>query len=318
MQEVEFANHANNGALVPLRTSALRATQGSLGAPEQDPDAVEEALSLDRPTRRLIQEGLRNEGFDPGAPDGLFGRRTRSAIRQWQETRGVPPTGYLSLADTQLLAPTGAVAPSETDAIAATALSADTELTARDADGSTATQVTDPANQNSSVVEGLRATEVNPRPEPEPNREESTLPSPSETGQLPPAILVDRHLVRVERLLAENDARTAHRLMDEIIRLQQEHDLVLPDDFDFQYAQVAFRAGRTETAIDSLNEYLVTAGRDGEFYRDALALLDSAEETLRDEDAERRRVDVARRHAEARQHRGVAWRTSATNRWGHS
>ena len=34
---------------------------------------------LDRSTRRLIQQGLRNEGFDPGTPDGLFGpgRATR-------------------------------------------------------------------------------------------------------------------------------------------------------------------------------------------------------------------------------------------------
>ncbi len=46
----------------------------------QDPSAVEAALELDRPTRRLIQRGLRNEGFDPGPPDGLFGPLTRAAI----------------------------------------------------------------------------------------------------------------------------------------------------------------------------------------------------------------------------------------------
>ena len=38
------------------------------------------ALGLDRPTRRLIQQELRNEGFNPGAPDGLFGPRTRAAF----------------------------------------------------------------------------------------------------------------------------------------------------------------------------------------------------------------------------------------------
>ena len=63
--------------------------------------------------------------------------------------------------------------------------------------------------------------------------------------------------------------------MHEILALQEEHDLVLQDDF-FQYAQVAYEAGRTETAIASLNEYLVAAGREGEFYREALELLDSA------------------------------------------
>ena len=92
--------------------------------------------------------------------------------------------------------------------------------------------------------------------------------------KLPPEILLDRHLLRAERLLAAGDPAGALEAMNEILALQDEHDLVLPDDFDFQYAQVAYAAGRTETAIASLNEYLVAAGREGEFYRQALELLD--------------------------------------------
>ena len=41
----------------------------------QDAEAIEAELGLDRPTRPLIQRGLAAEGFDPGAPDGLFGPR---------------------------------------------------------------------------------------------------------------------------------------------------------------------------------------------------------------------------------------------------
>ena len=63
----------------------------------QDPAAVEAALSLHRPTRRLIQQGLSNEGFDAGAPDGLFGPRTRAAIRAWQAARDEPQIGYLDV-----------------------------------------------------------------------------------------------------------------------------------------------------------------------------------------------------------------------------
>ena len=48
-----------------------------LPAAAQSAAEAETALELDRPSRRLIQQGLRNEGFDPGAPDGLFGPRTR-------------------------------------------------------------------------------------------------------------------------------------------------------------------------------------------------------------------------------------------------
>ena len=74
----------------------------------QDPSAVEAVLGFDRPTRRLIQQGLGNEGFDPGVPDGLFGPRTRAAVRAWQAAReqaealraaGSPPAAVASDAE---------------------------------------------------------------------------------------------------------------------------------------------------------------------------------------------------------------------------
>ena len=120
-------------------------------------------------------------------------------------------------------------------------------------------------------------------------------------AQLPPEILVDRHLVRVDRLLANDDYGTALAVMEEIVALQRQHELVLPEEFHFQHAQVAFAAGLTETAIAAVNEYLVTAGRDGDFYREALELLDTAEETLERADVEQRRVRAERQRAEARQ-----------------
>ena len=94
--------------------------------------------------------------------------------------------------------------------------------------------------------------------------------------------------------------------MNEIVALQREHALTLPAEFHFKYAQVAFAAGLAETAVSSLNEYLLTAGRDGDFYRDALDLLDSAEEAVRRADAERRRAEVARQRAEEERRRVVA------------
>ena len=62
----------------------------------EDDAAVETALGLTRADRRLIQSGLAAQGFDPGPADGVFGRRTRAAIGQWQAARGVEPTGYLN------------------------------------------------------------------------------------------------------------------------------------------------------------------------------------------------------------------------------
>ena len=120
---------------------------------------------------------------------------------------------------------------------------------------------------------------------------------PATATQLPPEIMVDRYLVRVDRLLAADDPGAALKAMNEILALQEEHDLELANDFPFRYARVAFAAGRTETAIASLNEYLVATGREGEFYREALQLLDSAEVRLAREAVERRRAEAERGRA---------------------
>ena len=69
---------------------------------------VEEGLSLDRAARRQIQQGLAAGGFDPGGADGLFGPRTRAAIRRWQSSRGARSTGYLDGASAEALRSTGA------------------------------------------------------------------------------------------------------------------------------------------------------------------------------------------------------------------
>ena len=66
---------------------------------------VEEGLGLDRSARREIQEGLQAGGFDPGGADGMFGPRTRAAIRSWQSSQGVRATGYLDGASVAGLRP---------------------------------------------------------------------------------------------------------------------------------------------------------------------------------------------------------------------
>ena len=64
-------------------------------SPSPSVEEVEASVGLDRARRKRIQMGLRALGFNPGAPDGLFGPRTREAIGQWQSSRGEPSTGYL-------------------------------------------------------------------------------------------------------------------------------------------------------------------------------------------------------------------------------
>lgn len=45
---------------------------------------------------RELQELLNSQGFDSGEPDGRVGRQTRSAIRAYQEAKGLPMDGYAS------------------------------------------------------------------------------------------------------------------------------------------------------------------------------------------------------------------------------
>ena len=66
---------------------------------------VEEGLGLGRAARGEVQEGLQAAGFDPGVADGMFGPRTRAAIRNWQASRGAPATGYLDGASAAALRP---------------------------------------------------------------------------------------------------------------------------------------------------------------------------------------------------------------------
>ena len=96
-------------AALPVVLALLHTPPGGAVFPSGLPAAAQSAaqaetsLELDRPSRRLIQQGLRNEGFDPGTPDGLFGPRTRGAIRAWQAARGQAATGYLDGAQAELL-----------------------------------------------------------------------------------------------------------------------------------------------------------------------------------------------------------------------
>ena len=79
---------------------------------------VEEGLNLDLAARRQIQQGLAAGGFNPGGADGLFGPRTRAAIRRWQSSRGARSTGYLDGASAEALRTAGGAGPAVTAAAA--------------------------------------------------------------------------------------------------------------------------------------------------------------------------------------------------------
>ena len=113
---------------------------------------VEEGLGLDRAARRAIQEGLQAAGYDPGGADGMFGPRTRSAIRRWQTSRGARTTGYLDGASVASLRPSVAGQPTFRQREPAGAVAASSAATAARPAVSAAQQQPSPA---SAELEGL-------------------------------------------------------------------------------------------------------------------------------------------------------------------
>lgn len=81
------------------RLSAMVAPTASMQPPlpphfAADP-STEAALELDRSDRAEVQRRLALAGFNPQGADGVFGPRTRVAIREAQAAWGYPTTGYL-------------------------------------------------------------------------------------------------------------------------------------------------------------------------------------------------------------------------------
>ena len=92
---------------------AAAGTSGSADAPTSptatadSAAALERSLALTPAQKRAIQRGLAAEGLEPGPPDGVFGSRTREAIRLWQDGAGPAPTGYLTRLEAERLGAAG-------------------------------------------------------------------------------------------------------------------------------------------------------------------------------------------------------------------
>ena len=100
-----------DGTFEVLARNRLKRLEGGSAAPgtpapapvAPTPEDVESSLVFERDDRRLIQRGLASLGWEPGLADGLFGPRTRGAIRGYQEAKGFEATGYLTAEQSQAL-----------------------------------------------------------------------------------------------------------------------------------------------------------------------------------------------------------------------
>jgi len=92
-----FANFSmilkyNNAASYALAVSLL--ADRMAGAPPLRHAWPRDERAMSRSERITFQSDLLKLGFDPGTADGVLGRRTRGALRQYQKSKSLPADGF--------------------------------------------------------------------------------------------------------------------------------------------------------------------------------------------------------------------------------
>ena len=93
------------------------------------------------------------------------------------------------------------------------------------------------------------------------------------SAQLPPEIRADAYLLQAEQAIRNGDIFRAQAAIQNILRLQKEHELDLSDEFHFRYAKAADAVDLSDQALEAVLKYLVASGREGQHYVEALALM---------------------------------------------
>ncbi|RYG10807.1 MAG: lytic murein transglycosylase, partial [Burkholderiales bacterium] len=82
----------NNSTSYALAVGLL--SQALAGGPTVQAAWPRDVPPLSRSQLLALQTALNTRGFDSGTPDGVVGPATRSAIRRYQQTAGMPADGY--------------------------------------------------------------------------------------------------------------------------------------------------------------------------------------------------------------------------------
>jgi peptidoglycan hydrolase-like protein with peptidoglycan-binding domain len=79
----------------PRGSRPVNPEQSRPGASENVPAARSAAQELSTNDMKLVQQRLREKGYDPGTINGTADETTRAAIRKFQQDQGVPVTGTI-------------------------------------------------------------------------------------------------------------------------------------------------------------------------------------------------------------------------------
>ncbi len=95
-----YVNRYPNGRFVNEAEAQIEAI---LAEPNRAARLAEEALGLNRSARRAVQSNLTLLNYNTRGVDGIFGRGSRGAITNWQQSNGFPQTSYLTQDQVSLL-----------------------------------------------------------------------------------------------------------------------------------------------------------------------------------------------------------------------
>ncbi len=102
----------------------------------------------------------------------------------------------------------------------------------------------------------------------------SGISTPS-SAQLPPEIMADAYLLQVEQAVRDGDLDRGRTVIHKIRTLKNQNELDLEVEFYYRYGKAADALGMSDVALDSVVKYLAAAGREGQHYGEALALMNS-------------------------------------------
>ena len=103
---------SGGGSWEPSEESRGESDKGLSQVPGGDQAPADHAaegagLGLTAEGKVLVQTGLAAMNYEVGPADGIFGKKTRSAIRAWQEAQGSAGTGYLTKEQAEALRQAG-------------------------------------------------------------------------------------------------------------------------------------------------------------------------------------------------------------------
>ncbi len=90
-----LARSALAGALVLTLAFPGWAAEETKAAPTKEEKVEKKAVTRESEEVKKIQEALKSKGEDPGAIDGVMGKKTHAAIEAFQKSNGLKVTGRL-------------------------------------------------------------------------------------------------------------------------------------------------------------------------------------------------------------------------------